>query len=197
MRKSIVTSAISLVIGLTGSAGALDAQTQVNLNRIPSRAVGQPQLTVNTRNPNLVEGREFYGPQAAALDTSVNPPVLYVSDSINNRVLAWKSGIGFSNGAKADFVIGQRDFYSTSRLGPGTAFSSGLAVPTGVAVDKNGNLYVVDTGNNRILRFPRPYAQTDQLPNLVIGQTSLSCSTCSQPNSGASPRRPSSWLLAE
>src|SRR5882724_9682532 len=175
MRKTIV-------IGAIGLAGALSAQ--VNLNRVPSRAVGQPQLAVNTRNPNLVEGREFYGPQAAALDNSVNPPVLYVSDSLNNRVLAWKSGIAFSNGAKADFVIGQKDFYSTSRLGPGTAFNSGLTIPTGLAVDKNGNLFVVDTGNNRILRFPRPYAQTDQLPNLVIGQTSLSCATCNLPNTG-------------
>jgi uncharacterized protein (TIGR03437 family) len=182
MRKTIVIRAVSFLIGLTGLAGALSAQ--VTLNRNPSRAVGQPQLAVNTRNPNLVEGREFYGPQAAALDNSVNPPVLYVSDSLNNRVLAWKSGIGFSNGAKADFVIGQKDFYSTNRLGPGTAFNAGLTIPTGVAVDKNGNLYVVDTGNNRILRFPKPYAQTDQLPNLVIGQTSLSCATCNQPNSG-------------
>src|SRR5262245_45759166 len=181
MRKITVIRAVSFLIGLTGLAGALSAQ--VILNRNPSRAVGQPQLAVNTRNPNLVEGREFYGPQAAALDTSVNPPVLYVSDSLNNRVLGWKS-IGFSNGAKADFVIGQKDFFSTSRLGPGTAFNSGLNIPAGLAVDKNGNLYIVDTGNNRILRFPKPYAQTDQLPNLVIGQTSLSCATCNQPNSG-------------
>ena len=181
MKKTIVIRAVSFLIGLTGLAGALSAQ--VTLNRNPSRAVGQPQLAVNTRNPNLVEGREFYGPQAAALDTSVNPPVLYVSDSLNNRVLGWKS-IGFSNGAKADFVIGQKDFFSTNRLGPGTAFNSGLTIPTGLAVDKSGNLYVVDTGNNRILRFPKPYAQTDQLPNLVIGQTSLSCATCNLPNSG-------------
>src|SRR5262245_31899251 len=105
-----------------GLAGGLSAQ--ITLNRNPSRAVGHPQLAVSTRNPNLVEGREFYGPQAVAFDNSVNPPVLYVSDTINNRVLGWKSGIGFSNGAKADFVIGQKDFYSTSALGPGTAFSS-------------------------------------------------------------------------
>src|SRR5882672_8305632 len=181
MKKTIVIRAVSFLIGLSGLAGALGAQ--VTLNRNPSRAVGQPQLAVVTRNPNLVEGREFYGPQAVALDTSVNPPVLYVSDSLNNRVLGWKS-IGFSNGAKADFVIGQKDFFSTNRLGPGTAFNSGLTIPTGLAVDKNGNLYIVDTGNNRILRFPRPYAQTDQLPNLVIGQTSLSCATCNQPNTG-------------
>lgn len=126
----------------------------------------------------------MYSPQSLALDTSVNPPILYVSDFWNNRVLAWKNASGFANGATADFVIGQKDFYSTALLGPGTAFSTGLTLPTGVAVDKSGNLYVVDTGNNRILRFPKPYTQTEQFPDLVIGQTGLSCATCRQPNSG-------------
>ena len=56
MKKTIVIRAVSFLIGLSGLAGALSAQ--VTLNRNPSRAVGQPQLAVNTRNPNLVEGRE-------------------------------------------------------------------------------------------------------------------------------------------
>ncbi|HTL16535.1 MAG TPA: hypothetical protein VL793_04820 [Patescibacteria group bacterium] len=182
MRKRIVLRASSLFIGLAGLAGALSAQT--NLNRNPSRAVGQPQLAVNTRNPNLVEGRELYAPQGLALDNSVNPPVLYVSDFWNNRVLAWKNALAFSNGAKADFVIGQKDLYSTAAGGPGTPFSTGLLYPTGLAVDRGGNLYVIDAGNNRILRFPKPYTQTDQFPDLVIGQTSLNCSTCRSPNPG-------------
>jgi uncharacterized protein (TIGR03437 family) len=182
MTNRTFSRAIGLLIGLTGLAGALSAQTTLNKN--PSRAVGQPQLSLSSRNPNLIEGREFYAPQAVALDYTVNPPVLYVSDFWNNRVLAWKNATGFTNGAKADFVIGQRDFFSTNRLGPGTAVSSGLSLPTGLAVDKSGNLFVIDTGNNRILRFPKPYAQTEQLPNLVIGQTSLNCATCIQSNSG-------------
>src|SRR5881628_3185669 len=153
MRKSIVISAISLVIGLTGLAGTLSAQ--VLLNRIPSRAVGQPQLTVNTRNPNLVEGREFYAPQAVAIDNSVSPPILYVSDFFNHRVLAWKNALAFANGAKADFVIGQRDLFSTLQGGPGTSLTTGLNFPTGLAVDRSGNLFVIDAGNNRILRFPK------------------------------------------
>src|SRR5262249_30088030 len=58
-----------------------------------------------------------------------------------------------------------------------------------------GNLYVVDSGNNRILRFPRPYAQSDQLPNLVIGQTSLGCNTCNLPNSGGISAKTISLVL--
>ena len=124
MKKRLVIRATRF-IGLVGLAGTLSAQ--INLNRLPSRAIGWPllNLTGNSSNPNLVEGRELYAPQAVAIDNSVNPPVLYVSDFWNNRVLGWKNASGFSNGAKADIVIGQRDFYTTTRrLGPNSAFSS-------------------------------------------------------------------------
>jgi uncharacterized protein (TIGR03437 family) len=181
MRHKNILFAIGLLIGVADLLSA-----QLNLNRLPSRALGWPKLAVSNFNPNLVEGREFDSPQSVAIDTTVTPPVLYVSDFSNNRVLAWKNASSFSFGATADFVIGQPDFFSTTALGPGTASpSAGLNHPAGMAVDKNGNLYVIDTGNNRILRFPAPYNQPGQpLPDLVIGQTGFSCNTCSQPNSG-------------
>src|SRR5579864_6047739 len=182
MRQKNTLFAIGLLIGVADLSIA-----QLNLNRLPSRALGWPKLTVSNFNPNLVEGRELNQPQSVALDNSVNPPVLYVSDLANNRVLAWKNASSFSFGTPADMVIGQPDFYSTTPLGPGTATpSAGLNHPAGMAVDKNGNLYVVDTGNNRILRFPAPYNQPSgqPLPDLVIGQTGFSCNTCNQPNSG-------------
>jgi uncharacterized protein (TIGR03437 family) len=180
MRQRNVFFAIGLLIGVADLSSA-----QLNLNRTPSRALGWPQLTVSNFNPNLVEGREFDGPQGIAIDNSVTPPVLYISDLGNSRVLGWKNASSFSFGAMADFVIGQKDFFSTNPLGPGTPVSAGLRSPTGLAVDKNGNLYVIDAGNNRILRFPTPYNQPGQpLPDLVIGQTGLSCSACNQPNSG-------------
>ncbi len=73
-----------------------------------------------TLNPNLVEGREFFNPQNVALDQSVTPPILYVSDTGNNRVLAWKNAASFTNGKPADLVVGQRDFFSTLASGPAT-----------------------------------------------------------------------------
>lgn len=158
--------------------GASGAYSQITLNTVPGRAIGTPGLAASNwldtslwASPNLVEGREFYAPQAAALDTSVSPPILYISDFINNRVLAWKNATGFGNGQGADLVIGQPDFVTTAPQGPGVSVhSTGLSRPSGLAVDASGNLYVVDGGNNRILRFPRPFAQTSQFPNLAIGQ---------------------------
>ena len=107
---------------------------QITLNTVPTREIGQPQLLANpfafpNVNPNLVEGRELNTPYGVALDTSVTPPRLYVSDSGNNRILAWKDAAAFTNGAKADLVIGQRDFFSTGANGPGTSLLDRLRRP--------------------------------------------------------------------
>src|SRR5438067_2252190 len=131
MRHRTAFFAIGLLIGLADSSSA-----QLNLNKTPSRVVGLPQLVVSNFNPNLVEGREFNAPQGLAIDATVVPSVLYVSDPGNNRVLAWKNASSFSFGATADFVIGQKDFFSTNPLGPNTPISSGLNSPTGMTVDK-------------------------------------------------------------
>ncbi len=168
--------AICLSVGI---AGALSAQTP--LNNTPARDLGWPQLNVTNRNPNLVEGRELFQPESVAVDSSASPPILYVSDTSNNRVMAWKNATSFAPGTPADFIVGQKDGFTTN-----PQFNSvGLNSPTGVAVDAKGNLYVIDAGNNRILRFPKPAAQPGQpFPDMVIGQTSLNCSTCNLPNSG-------------
>ena len=155
----------------------------------------QQQGVLTAIAPNLVEGREFNNPQAVALDTSRTPPILYVADFGNNRVLAWKSATGFSNGAYADLVIGQRDLLSTSPQGPGADLSTGLSSPVGLTVDAKGNLYVIDAGNNRVLRYPAPFAQTGDLlaVDLIIGQPDLNSNS---PNGGQTAPTANTLALA-
>ena len=166
------------------------------INPFPSREFGQPQLlqTLTSVAPNLVEGRELNAPGAIAFDTSVSPPILYVADTYNNRILAFPNpdsyGVCTTSGARScglasgQVVVGQRDLFSTLPQGPGGGLSAGLYFPTAVAVDSNGNLYVSDSGNNRVLRFPAPFKQTSILltPDLVIGQQGPA--TGNQPNQG-------------
>jgi uncharacterized protein (TIGR03437 family) len=167
----LVCCAASLAAPLFG------AQTDAVLGRV----IGQTSLSsiVQSAAPNLIEGREFNSPQSAALDLSATPPILYVSDTGNNRVLGWRDPTSFVNAAPADIVIGQKDLLSTWGNGPGTAILKGLFAPTGLVVDAHGNLYVMDAGNNRILRFPQPFEQPDalKLPDQVIGQPDYSTRT--------------------
>lgn len=180
------STSIHLSVALALVSAAI-GHAQITLNTVPTRVIGQPQLLANplsvpNTGPNLVEGREFNGPTGIALDTSVTPPRLYVSDTGNNRILAWKDAAGFTNGAKADLVIGQLDFFSTAPHGPGTSLSTGFSAPTGLAVDQ-GDLYVADSGNNRVLRFRKPFATPpDQLtPDMCIGQPSFNTNVANYP----------------
>jgi uncharacterized protein (TIGR03437 family) len=168
MKRYTLGVKLPILFGLA----ALSATGQIALNRTPSRVAGHSQVPIVTVAPNLPESRDLNGPSGIAIDGSVSPPILYVSDTGNNRVLAWRDATGFQNGAPADLVIGQRDFNTTLEAGPGTTLSTGLRSPTGLAVDGQGNVYVADSGNNRILRYPRPFQQADafKLPNMVIGQ---------------------------
>src|ERR1017187_7287923 len=164
---------------------ATAGRAQITLNTVPTREIGQPQtpelalnpFAVPNLNPNLVEGRELYSPTGIALDTSVTPPRIFVADTNNNRVLAWKDSVGFKNGAPADLVIGQLDFFSTGANGgarTGSTLSTGFTAPTGLAVDQvSGDLYVADSGNNRILRFKQPFTTPPPDPDLCIGQPSF------------------------
>src|SRR5258706_9162655 len=183
---------IALPAVLLPAAQFISAQTtppSTIFNPFPSRIVGQALLqqsgVLTATAVNLVEGRELNRPLGIALDTSVSPPILYVADFGNNRVLAWKNAFGFGKGDKADLAIGQRDLISTAHQGPGSNLSSGLFGPTGIAVDKKGALYVIDTGNNRILRYPAPFSQTGDLlqPDLIIGQKDYNA-TSSSANEG-------------
>ena len=91
---------------------------------------------------------------------------------------------GSRTAAQADLVIGQRDFFSTGANGPGVSggLSTGFAAPTGLAVDQ-GDLYVADSGNNRVLRFRKPFTTPpDQLtPDLCIGQPSFNANKPNYP----------------
>ena len=91
-----------LIFAILLGVGVLEAQVTYNPN--PARVLGHPRLTLTTLNPNLVEGRELFAAQSVALDTSANPPIVYVADTLNNRVLGWRDATSFTNGAFADVV---------------------------------------------------------------------------------------------
>ena len=140
------------------------------------------QFDFNQHGTNIIKSGGLDLPLSVAVDPSVTPNRLYVADWQNNRVLGWKSAPGFANGAAADIVIGQPDFLSgdcnqtppTSGAGRNPpAAADTLCNPAGVAVDPQGNLYVADSSNSRVLEYDQPFGSgkiTDLDADLVFGQ---------------------------
>ena len=122
--------------------------------------LGQVDFVHDT--PNLVDGygldTQTDGDGDVAIDKSVTPNRVYVADVSNHRVLGWADVAAFTTHAAADIVIGQPDFYSNIANNGGTSAKS-LYEPIGVAVDGEGNLYVVDYGNHRVLEYNAPFSK--------------------------------------
>jgi len=95
-------------------------------------------------------------PQGIAFDSSGN---LYVADNSNNRVLEFKPP--FSDGESASLSIGVTSNNTTQ---------SSLDSPIGVALDSSNNLWVVDSTDQRVLKFSAPLSNNESA-SLVIGQT--------------------------
>jgi sugar lactone lactonase YvrE len=77
------------------------------------------------------------------------------------------------NFAEANFVLGQADF--TSRLRSAIPTASSMLYPSAVAIDPvSGKVFVADSGDNRILRYPNVAALTNgAAAEFVFGQLTL------------------------
>jgi uncharacterized protein (TIGR03437 family) len=154
-----------------------------------SRVWGQTDFTSN--GPNRIKPGSIDAPFKMAIDYSAAPFALYVSDTSNNRVLIWKDSVHFQNGDPADLVIGQPSLLTSAPNvdSPNSKSPSATSVsgPTGLAINpSDGTLYVADFHNNRVLRYPRPVAQSGRItPDAVIGQADFVSSTSAAVNASS------------
>ena len=74
---------------------------------------------------------------------------IFVVDSTNNRVLRFSSSNALNSGTAASFVFGQTSFTTATAA----TSQTGLRNPTGATLDSSGNLWVADTGNNRVVAY--------------------------------------------
>jgi sugar lactone lactonase YvrE len=138
------------------------------------RVFGQPDFKSNTINNGGVSAQSLYSPNGLALDAQGD---LYVADIFNHRVLEYNTPR--TTDTSADRVFGQPDF-SANAPNNGGVSATCLEYPEYVALDAHGNLYVVDTQNNRALEYDAPLT-TDTTADRVFGQPDFSSNT---PNKG-------------
>jgi sugar lactone lactonase YvrE len=161
MRRATTPRAVSLVIAVVLISSPLTASAAVG-DRTADGVVGQPDVSSGLPDFEGISARSLSGPTGVAFDASGN---LFVADYGNNRVLGYLSPL--TTDRVADLVIGQPDF--TSARANGGVSASSVFGPFGLAVSATGDLYVADSGNNRVLEYDRPFA-TDTVADRVIGQ---------------------------
>ena len=150
--------------------------------------IGQPNL--RTSAPNVDSGAtqkptstSLAGPTGIAVDSN---GTLYVADATNNRVLRYPRPAGQQGRITPDAVIGQTSFTTSNSA---IVSASSLNAPGGVAIGPNGDLFVADTGNNRVLEYAagsgtgaaaiRVFGQANMNSSLKPGQ--LSAQTLASP----------------
>ena len=151
--------------------------------------IGQPNLrtaaaNVDSQGSGKPTQTSLFAPEGIA----VNPydGTLYVADAGNHRVLRFPRPVDQAGRIMPDAVIGQSNFTTADSA---LVSAGSLRTPAGVAIAPNGNLFVSDSGNNRVLEYPagsghgasaiRVYGQPSM--NSSIGASQLSAQTLSGP----------------
>lgn len=207
----VVTSA-SLLGGVGGLAWANGTLFAVDSNRVQAQPIQNRVLVYNNlplpgptdeiaelyvRCPvcvgtaNVVVGQpDFTTVLNNLTQTGLNSPtgvasdghILAVADTDNNRVLIW-SPIPTTNGAPATVVLGQKDFSSVQLAT--IVSSSSLRGPEGVWI-QGQQLFVADSGANRVLIWNHIPTQNGQAADIVLGQSSFTSAPDNPPTTAQS-----------
>jgi len=145
-----------------------------------------PKPNANSMCGVVVDGVSILESGSAVTMDTDNDGNLYIPDVYNHRILRFNDP--FNSDSAADSVWGQPDFLSNRCnqgfyqpddhslcLAPVPGFGD---MKSGIDIDSHGNMWVADTQNNRVLRFPyepqigRPASDAD----LVLGQPNYTSS---------------------
>ncbi len=137
-----------------------------------SVVLGQPDFNIGRKCTGGTTPSTICDPNSAAFDANGN---LWVADTDGDRILRFSPP--FTNNMAANMVIGQRSL-TTSICGND---AQTLCHPRDLGFDASGNLWVVDSDNNRVLVFLAPLSNSEAA-SLVIGQPDFTSKHCNRGN---------------
>ncbi len=148
-------------------------------DRIPDYVLGQSNYYTNNSGTSI---SSLNNPTRLTFDYLNSR--LFVSDTGNNRILAYDLSDGITDGEDAMAVLGQVDFVSNNS----NLSQSGINYPEGILFSENF-LYVADVYNNRVLVFDVASITNGEDATKVLGQSDfVSSNYTTTVNGMASPK---------
>lgn len=136
-----------------------------------SIVLGQPDMssyTFQSANPQ----KRLEGPAGLSIDAAGN---LYVADVNDDRVAQFQPP--FTTFMDASLEMGVPGFDSSPDVNTSTCYhdppSMSLCMPAGAVVDKDGNLWVADLWEGRVVEYQPPF-QTAMNASVELGQPDMS-----------------------
>jgi hypothetical protein len=143
----------------------LEYNTPLTNGTVADRVFGQGgSFTSDDCNKGGISASSLCRPLAVSVDQNGN---VYIADTGNERVLEYNSPL--SSDTVADLVFGQGGSFTSDVCNKGGISASTLCSPFDVTVDQHDNVYIVDTGNERVLEYNTPLS-SDTVADLVFGQ---------------------------
>lgn len=140
--------------------------------------LGQNSFTDYSANRGLTVSSDTLNASARVMIDPAGD--IWVADSSNNRVLRYH-GASLTSGMPADLVLGQLNFVSNSA---GTATSTSLSGPSSVRCDREGTIWVVDSGYHRVLKYKKYSDMANTEPAVhVLGQSVMTAGLKNRDNS--------------
>jgi len=124
------------------------------------RVIGHPTFLTNTPGASDFQLN-------TPTDVAVSGTRIFVSDTVNNRVLVWNSIPAF-DGKIADIVLGQSDFVATTSGAGATKMFS----PAGIHATST-QLFIADSANSRLLVYDALPTVVQQPCDKVLGQSTF------------------------
>lgn len=164
---AIATDGTRLVVADTENNRVLIWNSIPTSNNAPADVVlGAPDFT--TLRAGILDSKSFRGPQGVWIQGTR----LFVADTQNHRVMVWNR-IPTANDQAADYVLGQKDFNTTSERDIGQTQTPPAAnrLLNPVSVTSDGTrLFVTDLGYNRVVIWNSIPTQNEQPADVVLGQ---------------------------
>ncbi|MGH9828537.1 MAG: NHL repeat-containing protein, partial [Blastocatellia bacterium] len=160
-----------LFVADTGNSRVLEFPASTAQPEAASLVFGQSSFTTNPCDNAGIAANVMCNPDAVAVDSSGN---LDGADTGNNRVLEFTVPSSIPSGGIASTKVFGQSGFLTGTCNSGGVSASTLCNPVGIAIASDSSVYIVDGGNNRILK----YAPGSVLMTQVFGQSNFSSASC-------------------